>query len=155
MSRSIVGLLLVLLIASPDFANEQPVDETTTDVKQVSEGQDGILKKVETEVVRLTNKFRARFGRPPLKIDVRLVETAKRHCKWMTKARRMVHSRLFAPVCAENIAMGQRSAEQVVNAWINSKGHRANMLRSSHQTIGVAAYQTPGGTIYWCQQFGR
>lgn len=145
MLKSIVGLFLVLLIASPDFANE----EVSQDSNQ------GILKKVESEVVRLTNQFRARFGRSQLKVDSRLVETSRRHCKWMTRVQRMVHSRLFAPVCAENIAKGQRSAQQVVNAWIRSAGHRANLLRTSHKSIGVAAYQTPGGTIYWCQQFGR
>ncbi len=41
----------------------------------------------------------------------------------------------------------------VVVAWMNSSGHRANILNPRNRRIGIAAYRTPGGTIYWCQQF--
>ena len=51
--------------------------------------------------------------------------------------------------------MGQNSSAEVINAWMNSSGHRANILNPSYTRIGVAAYVTPGGTIYWCQQFLR
>ena len=54
---------------------------------------------------------------------------------------------------AENIAMGQRTSNEVLNSWMNSSGHRANILNRSYRRIGVAAYTTPQGTIYWCQQF--
>jgi uncharacterized protein YkwD len=64
----------------------------------------------------------------------------------------MVHT---SAAVAENIAMGQRNSAEVLNAWMNSSGHRANILNPGHTRIGVAAYTTPGGTIYWCQQFLR
>jgi uncharacterized protein YkwD len=62
----------------------------------------------------------------------------------------MQHTR--QPV-AENIAMGQPDGPSVVQCWMNSSGHRANILNWGHRRIGVAAYQTIQGTIFWCQQF--
>ena len=68
----------------------------------------------------------------------------------MTNNRSMVHT--TQPV-GENIAMGQHSSAEVINAWMNSSGHRANILNRGYRRIGVAAYTTPEGTIFWCQQF--
>ena len=70
----------------------------------------------------------------------------------MTRNRALQHTRM--PV-AENIAMGQNSSNEVVRDWMNSSGHRANILNASHTRIGVAAYRTAQGTTYWCQQFLR
>ena len=53
----------------------------------------------------------------------------------------------------ENIGLGQRSAEEIVTAWMNSSGHRANILNGSYHKIGAAAYTAPNGSIYWCEQF--
>jgi uncharacterized protein YkwD len=54
---------------------------------------------------------------------------------------------------AENIAAGQRSAGEVVQSWMNSSGHRANILSPGHRRIGVSAYSAPDGTVFWTQQF--
>ncbi len=85
-------------------------------------------------------------------VDRRLMRSARRHCAWMTNSRSMVHT---SDAVAENIAMSQRSSEEVVNTWMNSSGHRANILNPGNTRIGVAAYTTPEGTIFWCQQFLR
>ncbi len=50
----------------------------------------------------------------------------------------------------ENIAMGQKTPEEVVNAWMNSEGHRANILNPNYNTIGVG-YVSQGN--YWTQEF--
>ena len=50
----------------------------------------------------------------------------------------------------ENIAMGQRTPSEVVTAWMNSPGHRANILNSSFTRIGVG--YVPAGN-YWTQMF--
>jgi len=68
----------------------------------------------------------------------------------MTLNRLLQHTPL--PV-AENIAMGQQSSQEVVNDWMRSPGHRANILSGVYRRIGVAAYRTVDGTIFWCQQF--
>jgi len=110
------------------------------------------LHPIEAKVIEKTNAERARFGLHPLKLDHRLLGSARRHAAWMTNSRSMVHTN--QPV-AENIAMGQSSSTEVLNSWMNSSGHRANILNPSYTRIGVAAYTTPEGTIYWCQQFLR
>ena len=54
----------------------------------------------------------------------------------------------------ENIAVGQRTADKVMAAWMTSSGHRANILRPSYGSIGVCAV-TSNGVTYWVQLFGR
>jgi uncharacterized protein YkwD len=104
----------------------------------------------ELEVVANTNAERARHGLPALELDPNLTQTARQHTWWMTRNRSLQHGNY--PV-AENIAMGQTSSHEVVRSWMNSSGHRANILNRGHRRIGVAAYTTPSGTTYWCQQF--
>ena len=52
----------------------------------------------------------------------------------------------------ENIAYGQSTPQQVMNAWMNSSGHRANILNENFTTIGVG-YTVINGTAYWAQLF--
>jgi uncharacterized protein YkwD len=108
------------------------------------------LHPLERQVVEQTNAQRALAGLTPLAIDLSLEATARAHAAWMTNSQNLVHTTL--PVW-ENIAMGQQSAAEVVQAWMDSPGHRANILNPEHRRIGVAAYATPEGTVYWCQQF--
>lgn len=107
------------------------------------------LYPAEQQVIDQTNGERARYGRAPLTMDPRLMESARRHCIWMVQRRSLQHGNGGR---AENIAMGQGSASQAVRDWMNSSGHRANIL-GGYSRIGVAGYTTPEGTIYWCQQF--
>lgn len=53
----------------------------------------------------------------------------------------------------ENIAYGQRSPQEVMNGWMNSPGHRANILNGSYTKIGVGYYQNANGVKYWVQLF--
>ena len=109
------------------------------------------LHAVEMRVIEQTNRQRARYGLRPLRVDFGLIRSARRHTQWMTRNHSLQHS---AGV-PENIAMGQGSPTEVLNTWMNSSGHRANILNSGYTRIGVAAYRTPQGTIFWCQQFLR
>src|SRR5690606_12826485 len=111
--------------------------------------KDGLIE-VERNIVEKTNAQRARHGLPPLVVDRTLVQSARTHAAWMTNRRTLTPT--SRPV-AENIAMGQRTSGEAVSSWMNSSGHRANILSRGHRRIGVAAYRTPEGTIYWCQQF--
>ncbi len=110
------------------------------------------LHPIEARVVERTNSQRARYGLPPLSVDPQLVSSARRHAAWMTNSRSLMHT--SQPV-GENIAMGQSSSAEVIRAWMNSSGHRANILNPGYTRIGVACYTTTGGAIYWCQQFLR
>ena len=119
-----------------------PVPATTVDQPQ--------LTAVEASVIAHTNAQRVRNGLPALQVDMKLVTTARKHAVWMTNHHSMVHGNYGV---AENIAAGQPTAGSVVNTWMNSSGHRANILNRGHRRIGVAAYRQPNGQIYWCQQF--
>jgi uncharacterized protein YkwD len=110
------------------------------------------LIAIEKNIVDKTNAHRARYGLPALEVDARLMKSARRHAQWMTRNRSLQHTRAAV---AENIAMGQRNSTEAVRDWMNSPGHRANILNRGHRRIGVAAYRTARGTIFWCQQFRR
>jgi uncharacterized protein YkwD len=110
------------------------------------------LLPIELNMVNYTNTQRAKYGLPKLKVDYDLMKSARKHASWMARNRRLVHT--SRPV-AENIAMGQPHSLSAVRAWMNSSGHRANILSRGHGRIGVAAYRTVSGTIFWCQQFRR
>jgi uncharacterized protein YkwD len=53
----------------------------------------------------------------------------------------------------ENIAYGQKTPQEVMNAWMNSPGHRANILSAVYNEMGVGVAKAANGTFYWTQQF--
>ena len=83
------------------------------------------LLEVEQEMVEQTNAQRARYGLPPLIVDRSLERTARAHAAWMTNRRTLQHTSLSV---GENIAMGQPTSGAAVGDWMNSSGHRANIL---------------------------
>lgn len=54
----------------------------------------------------------------------------------------------------ENLAYNYNDATSVVNAWMASPTHKANIMNGEFATVGIAAYQTADGTWYWAQEFG-
>ena len=145
--------------AQPQAAQQQPVAAPQPEQQPAAQAEpeekevDGVkLAAIEANVVSYTNQERVRYGLPPLTVDKELMESARRHAAWMTRNRSMVHT---GQAVAENIAMGQPHSSDVVRSWMNSSGHRANILNGGHHRIGVAAYRTDSGTIFWCQQFRR
>ena len=140
-------------IGQDSSADQGPVKTATlTKSLDASEPKEPEWRQIEMNIIKLTNEQRVRNGRKPLEIDPDLMESARRHAAWMARNRSMVHTR---QAVAENIAMGQRDSQAALRAWMNSSGHRANILNGGNRRIGAAAYRTAGGTIYWCQQFRR
>ena len=111
-----------------------------------------LMHPVEEGIVAKTNAERKRHGLPPLQVDGKLVRSARKHTAWMSRSHNLQHT---SAGVGENIAMGQQSSTEAVRSWMNSSGHRANILNSSYRKIGVAAYTANDGTVYWCQQFLR
>ncbi len=115
-----------------------------------SGGQCSVPKKTvaendyQNEVVRLVNIERKRFGLNALKINDQLQNKSEIHCRFMANFRRFQHS----GGVAENIAQGQRTPQEVVRCWMNSAGHRANILNPRHNEIGVGFFKN-----FWTQQF--
>ena len=112
------------------------------------------------EVVRQVNAERARAGLRALRVSAELSRAARVRAVEIT--RKFSHTRpdgsawrtVSSAAYGENIAVGQRTADKVMAAWLTSSGHRANMLRASYGSIGVCAVIS-GGVTYWVQLFGK
>ncbi|WP_162920122.1 S-layer homology domain-containing protein [Paenisporosarcina cavernae] len=121
------------------------------------------------ETIHLVNIERAKEGLNPLKEDGSLSKIA------FIKAKDMVENDYFDHVSptygqpwdmakhfnysysyfGENIALGQRTPAEVVNDWMNSSGHRANILNPNYTQIGASAYKNSQGRIYWVHMFAK
>ncbi|MGK5552334.1 CAP domain-containing protein [Actinomadura kijaniata] len=121
----------------------------------------------EDEVVRLTNAERAKAGCSPLRIDERLRKAARGHAEDMRDRGYFSHNspdgrtpwdRIraagYPAGAAENIAKGYPTPADVVKGWMNSSGHRANILNCGLKAIGAGAAYGSGGP-WWVQNFGR
>jgi len=108
-----------------------------------------VMSPAESQIISETNSARAQAGLPPLVADCRLMSRARRHCHRMATEGFFGHS----TGSIENIAYGQEHASAAVTSWLNSPGHRANMMNRHYTRIGVAGYVGRSGRTYWVQQF--
>ncbi len=122
------------------------------------------VSSYEKEVVRLVNEIRVKNGLNPLTEDWELSRVARYKSRDMKNNNYFSHTSptygspfnmmksfgIKYKTAAENIAKGQATPQAVVNAWMNSAGHRANILNSSYTKIGVG-YVKSGN--YWTQMF--
>ncbi|WP_193224695.1 SafA/ExsA family spore coat assembly protein [Bacillus sp. B1-b2] len=122
------------------------------------------IKTVEREVIRLCNVERQKNGLPALSENWELSRVARDKSMDMSQKNYFSHTsptygspfdmmRAYGvsyKSAGENIAQGQTTAQAVVNAWMNSSGHRANILSGSFTQIGVGYY---GSGNYWTQMF--
>lgn len=122
------------------------------------------VRSFEQEVIRLVNEQRVQNGLNPLTENWELSRVARYKSQDMVDNRYFSHTsptygspfqmiRAFGISfrrAGENIAYGQRTPQAVVNAWMNSSGHRANILNASYTQIGVG-YVADGN--YWTQMF--
>lgn len=130
---------------------------------------------IESEIIRLVNAERARAGLPAVRVSGQLNFAADLHSRDMAATRTMAHE-LFGTTqplptdrldmagyddwtysysWGENVAAGYASAQAVMNGWMNSPGHRANILNGSFTEIGVSVRADSNGTLYFTQNFGH
>ncbi|WP_405497526.1 CAP domain-containing protein [Streptomyces sp. NBC_00096] len=158
--------------ASPSRTAKQPAPKPTktSSKKQPAPKPETAAKAAGSsqaqEVVRLVNVERAAQGCRALEVDADLTEAAQGYSDTMAATGNFAHTgtdgsqpqdRIEAAGYAwsasgENIAMGQTDADAVVDAWMNSPGHRANILNCGFTEIGVGV-NTNGGP-WWTQNFG-
>lgn len=145
---------------------EKPVDQPSNN-NQGSNLDD--VNSIEKEVVRLVNIERGKNGLKALEIDAELSKVARTKSKDMADKGYFSHTSptygspfdmmkkfgIKYSYAGENIAKGQPTAESVVKAWMNSEGHRANILSKNFTKIGVGYYKDSKGTAYWTQMFIR
>lgn len=141
-------------------AQEKPAPEQ----QQQSAAQSDQLNAYEQQVVELTNNERVERGLDPLKADANLSKMAREKSRDMSANNYFSHTSpnygspfdmmkswgITYSHAGENIARGQRTPEEVVNGWMNSKGHRENILNPDFTHIGVG-YIAEGN--YWTQEF--
>lgn len=148
----------------PAPAPVQPQQPQQPETEKPSAGQTAGLSAVEQKVLDLTNAERSKAGLKPLAADAKLMDAAREKSADMRKNHYFSHTSpvLGSPFdrmkalgisyrsAAENIAMGQTSPEEVVKAWMESPGHRQNILTPGFTHIGIG--YDPNGH-YWTQQF--
>ncbi|MED0990638.1 CAP domain-containing protein [Bacillus nitratireducens] len=141
---------------------QKPAEQKPAEQKPAEEAKS--LSEFEQRVVELTNAERTKQGLPALQIDTDLSKVARIKSEDMQKNNYFDHNSptygspfdmmkkfgISYKSAGENIAQGQRTPEEVVQAWMNSAGHRANILNSGFTHIGVG-YVESGN--YWTQQF--
>ncbi|WP_102275438.1 SafA/ExsA family spore coat assembly protein [Cytobacillus massiliigabonensis] len=122
---------------------------------------------VEDQVVQLVNQERAKYGLNPLKSNWELARVARYKSQDMIDRKYFDHNSptygtpfqmmksfgISYRSAGENIAAGQATPKEVVQAWMNSEGHRKNILSSSFTEIGVGYVKGGSYGHYWTQMF--
>jgi uncharacterized protein YkwD len=124
------------------------------------------MSAAEAEVLTLVNQQRATAGCRPLVANTALAALARAHSADMRDRGYFSHTDPggldpfqraqragITTMRAENIAMGQQTPAAVMTAWMNSPGHRANILDCGLTTLGVGLATGAGG-LWWTQDFG-
>lgn len=121
----------------------------------------------ENEVIRLVNIERSKAGLQQLKTNWQLSRVARYKSADMANKGYFSHNSptygtpfqmmesfgLRFSAAGENIAYGQRTPAEVMRDWMNSSGHRNNILSRSFTEIGVGLAKNKNGVCYWTQQF--
>lgn len=148
---AVLGLSVVAIISAADAWAAPP-------------GQP--ISEIEQQLVNAVNAERKKVGAPPLIVNYSLMEAAYKHTEHQSKIRSICHegcgdgtvrSRIDATgykwvTYGENVAMGQPNVSAVMTAWMNSAGHRRNILNKDYRDIGVGHVRS--NTSYWTQVFG-
>ncbi|MCX7883643.1 MAG: SafA/ExsA family spore coat assembly protein [Caloramator sp.] len=128
---------------------------------------DQTIVGMEDEVIRLVNVQRAKVGLQALTKNWQLCRVARYKSQDMIDKKYFSHTSptygspftmmqnfgIRFSAAGENIAYGQRTPSEVMNAWMNSSGHRANILSPSYTQIGVGLAKDANGVCYWTQMF--
>jgi uncharacterized protein YkwD len=145
-----------------------PGKKKSTPPKKVSPPSAG-ANTPAAQVLSITNAERAKVGCKALKTDADLTTAAQDHSADMAKNNyfshdsqdgrspfdRMKDAGYSFSAAAENIAMGQLTPSAVMTAWMNSAGHKANILNCTYTQIGIGIAKDKNGAPYWTQDFGK
>lgn len=151
-------LLLLLLLAPVHMVRVQAASDQSTVELKLSQG----IRRYDYayQVLDLVNQERAKKNRNPVTMDKNLLECA------MTRAEELTvyasHTRPNGSICfsafpyfedpSENLAINQGTPEEVMESWIESSGHYANIMNSKNVSAGIGCY-SQNGHLYWIQCF--
>ncbi|MCC0639379.1 MULTISPECIES: CAP domain-containing protein [unclassified Clostridioides] len=153
-------------------SNNKPEDNNNSESNKPEDNNNsgsttGNFSAYQKEVVDLVNVERSKAGLNPLTLDADVSNVATKKSQDMIDNNYFAHNSptygspfdmlkkfgISYKTAGENIAMGQKTPKEVVNAWMNSEGHRKNILNPNYSKIGVGVAQKSGGSIYWTQIF--
>lgn len=143
---------------------ETPDEEPPQETPDESEESGGVQEAAKA-VASLVNAARRDAGLSELELDADLCAAAQARAQEIAQS--FSHTRPDGSSCftileefgisyraaGENIAMGQRTPEEVMDGWMNSSGHRANILNGTFPSIGVGYYVDGAGAAHWVQIF--
>lgn len=143
---------------------DEPIQPDQPDISDNESSEDD-RSRFAQEILRLVNQERANAGLEQLKMNDGAQKAAQVRAK--EQERKFSHTRPDGSSCftalsdagvsyqyaGENIAYGQKSPTEVMKGWMNSSGHRANILSKDFTQIGVGVYEGGNGTYYWTQMF--
>lgn len=144
----------------PDGSDETPSTDSDSD-----NTDNNIDKSFAMQVIDLVNEERAKAGLSAVVLDKSIASAALVRAKETeisfshTRPNGSSYSTALTEAgvtyrgSGENIAWGQKTPADVMNGWMNSEGHKANILNSNFTKIGVGYYQNSNGTNYWTQLF--
>ncbi|MBC9711628.1 CAP domain-containing protein [Streptomyces sp. TRM66268-LWL] len=146
---------------------EKPAEEKTrAPEKSAAPDTPDTQSGAEAQVLALVNQERAQAGCQPVEADPQLAELASDFSADMAARGFFDHTDPegdtpwdradavgIANLGGENIARGQANAQSVMDSWMDSPGHRANILNCEYETLGVGAHFGAGGP-WWTQDFG-
>lgn len=149
-------------------AQEAPPQETPPAQENPDEDapeESGGVQEAAEAVAALVNAARQDAGLSELELDADLCAAAQARAQEIAQS--FSHTRPDGSSCftileefgisyraaGENIAMGQRTPEEVMDGWMNSSGHRANILNGTFTSIGVGYYVDGAGAAHWVQIF--
>jgi uncharacterized protein YkwD len=159
-------LFLFLLFSIGCYSVESRYDPVDWNSKLEPESESEFVES-ETEqisatlqaLLKLHNEQRELKGRPSLQLDLYLCQYAQKHSDWMASKNRLEHSKISVLIgkystVGENIAWNQQSEIEVVDAWMHSSGHRANIMNRAFTKVGFGlSYKNE--EPYWCTCFGN
>ena len=141
------------------------VDVPTADAAVTISTTAGPCANDQNAILARVNKERTKRKLPPLSLSSRLNTAAQNHSNWMARTPKFSHdgwvervkaSGYPAGIWGQNIALGQVTADLAMYAWMNSAGHKSNILSAKFKRLGVGCTRrgTTGNGYYWTQNFG-
>ncbi|MFD7503095.1 CAP domain-containing protein [Streptomyces sp. NPDC059850] len=154
-----------LSATAPVAAKSKAPATTAAATTKAAASPTAAASSAEAQVVELVNDERAKVGCSPVKVNAKLTKAAEAHSKDMAEHSNMSHTGSDGSqpgdriedagyswsTYGENVAYGYSSAKSVMEGWMNSSGHKANILNCDFKEIGVGL---SGSGNYWTQDFG-
>jgi uncharacterized protein YkwD len=168
MKNAIYSLILLFVISATAISCTKDADDVAVILETpptiITPTTNGNYSEIELEIVKLINEHRVSVGLKTLKINDFLSNQAKNHNDYMIKKGYIGHDNFNTRYeiitkefgqgyIAENVAKQQKTAKDVVGAWLNSKGHKENIEGDKYITTGIAVTADANGALYFTNIF--